>query len=414
MAKAKRVKTRYRNVYRVGKRYEWLGRHGVRGMADSATEARDAKAAADRKQPAAADIRSQRFGEYALDWIDAYQGRTRRGFSESSRIGYRSQLERWLIPYFDTVRPRKFAQVSKPDVRALIAWLADPNRKGLPDGRAGEEIAPVTVERILAPLKAMYAQAIDDEVIPPGNPASVRVNLQPAEIDPEADDEDRRAFTVDELERVLAAPASDCDRLLLDTLAELGARWGEVCEWRGKDLHVGLEGPVLRVRRAYSAKTGKVKPTKSGYGRRDLPLSPELARRLWRLQRKPGELLFTSPLGDRLNYTNTYRRVLQPLLKRASDAGDTDVTWAAFHTLRHTCASLLFAEGRNPKQVQEWLGHSDPGFTLRTYVHLLADGMGGPLILPTVPGAVGGQRNVREPLNPTETEVTAESADLRG
>jgi integrase len=28
------------------------------------------------------------------------------------------------------------------------------------------------------------------------------------------------------------------------------------------------------------------------------------------------------------------------------------------------------------KQVQEWLGHADPGFTLRTYVHLMDEGVG--------------------------------------
>jgi hypothetical protein len=28
------------------------------------------------------------------------------------------------------------------------------------------------------------------------------------------------------------------------------------------------------------------------------------------------------------------------------------------------------------KQVAEWLGHADPAFTLRTYVHLLDDGAG--------------------------------------
>jgi hypothetical protein len=28
------------------------------------------------------------------------------------------------------------------------------------------------------------------------------------------------------------------------------------------------------------------------------------------------------------------------------------------------------------KQVAEWLGHADPAFTLRTYVHLLDDGVG--------------------------------------
>jgi integrase len=47
-----------------------------------------------------------------------------------------------------------------------------------------------------------------------------------------------------------------------------------------------------------------------------------------------------------------------------------------FHTFRHTCASLLFEHGRNIKQVQEWLGHADPGFTLRTYVHLMNAGVG--------------------------------------
>ena len=47
-----------------------------------------------------------------------------------------------------------------------------------------------------------------------------------------------------------------------------------------------------------------------------------------------------------------------------------------FHTFRHTCASLLFEEGRNVKQVAEWLGHADPSFTLRTYVHLMDAGVG--------------------------------------
>ena len=31
------------------------------------------------------------------------------------------------------------------------------------------------------------------------------------------------------------------------------------------------------------------------------------------------------------------------------------------------------------KQVADWLGQADPGFTLRTYVHLLDAGLGGGL-----------------------------------
>ena len=55
---------------------------------------------------------------------------------------------------------------------------------------------------------------------------------------------------------------------------------------------------------------------------------------------------------------------------------DVGMDWVSFHTFRHTCASLLFDAGRNVKQVQEWLGHSDPAFTLRTCVHLIDDGVG--------------------------------------
>jgi integrase len=46
------------------------------------------------------------------------------------------------------------------------------------------------------------------------------------------------------------------------------------------------------------------------------------------------------------------------------------------HVFRHTCASLLFEAGRNVEKVQEWLGHADPEFTLRTYVHLMDAGIG--------------------------------------
>jgi integrase len=64
------------------------------------------------------------------------------------------------------------------------------------------------------------------------------------------------------------------------------------------------------------------------------------------------------------------RRILVPAAKAA------DLEWVTCHTLRHTCASLLFEAGRDVKQVSAWLGHADPAFTLRTYVHLMDEGVG--------------------------------------
>lgn len=42
-----------------------------------------------------------------------------------------------------------------------------------------------------------------------------------------------------------------------------------------------------------------------------------------------------------------------------------------FHDLRHTHASLMLQDGRNPKVVQERLGHASAAFTLDTYGHVM-------------------------------------------
>ena len=147
-------------------------------------------------------------------------------------------------------------------------------------------------------------------------------------------------------------------------------------QWR----HVELDGsaPHVKVRRGIVR--GTLGPPKSRHSKRDVPIGHALVLAL--RQHRAGsewdgdeDLVFTATNGACVHVGNLRRRVLKPA---AEEAG---VPWAGFHTFRHSCASMLFAGGRNAVQVQRWLGHHSAAFTLGTYVHLLDGDLGEPLHL---------------------------------
>lgn len=78
--------------------------------------------------------------------------------------------------------------------------------------------------------------------------------------------------------------------------------------------------------------------------------------------------------------------------------------WPGPHRLRHTCATMLFRHGLNAKQMQLWLGHHSPAFTLATYVHLLADDLPKPDFLDE---ALGGTDEAFAVAQPPEAKAAA-------
>ena len=73
--------------------------------------------------------------------------------------------------------------------------------------------------------------------------------------------------------------------------------------------------------------------------------------------------VFVDELGERMraNYlTSAFPKFLE----------DHGLRRMRFHDLRHSCASLLLANGVPLKQIQEWLGHSDFSTTANIYAHL--------------------------------------------
>ncbi|GGO16945.1 hypothetical protein GCM10011576_30380 [Micromonospora parathelypteridis] len=52
-------------------------------------------------------------------------------------------------------------------------------------------------------------------------------------------------------------------------------------------------------------------------------------------------------------------------------AGITPIRATGMHALRHFYASSLPDAGESIKALVSYLGHADPGFTLRVYTHLM-------------------------------------------
>ena len=116
--------------------------------------------------------------------------------------------------------------------------------------------------------------------------------------------------------------------------------------------------------------------TKASY--RSLPLVPPFEELLHRLKaeqelnrklcgksycRKYSDYIYVNEIGELVKpgyITQHFPLILQKNGMRK----------IRFHDLRHSCASLLYANGVSLKEIQEWLGHSDISTTSNIYTHL--------------------------------------------
>ena len=356
------TKTKVPCVYRRGSRYAvvYRDRHGRQHQRSAASfaEARLLKAAL-----ATAVARGElyplsrvTFAEYLPEWLSTYAGRTSRGLRAQTRLEYQRDLERHALPFF--VRTR-LSEIEPRDIKRFIKTLID------------QGLRSSSVRRRLAPLRALLATAVEDGLIRSNPAAGVRVPPGPAD---QIERDPRKALSEDELRRLLLELPPEW-HLFIEFLLHTGLRFSEAIAVRWGDLDFQQRRLHVR-RRLYHG----VDTPKSRYGRRAIPLSPRMLTSLANLRQSSSyhtdsEPVFASRNGTPLDYANLYRRVLKPAARRAG------IPWAGFHTLRHTCATILFRNGLNAKQIQLWLGHHSPAFTLAVYVHLTVDDLPDPRFL---------------------------------
>jgi len=104
--------------------------------------------------------------------------------------------------------------------------------------------------------------------------------------------------------------------------------------------------------------------TKTKSSMRTLPLVSAFREKLLTLKEQQAEYkLLCGKCYDK-RYLDYLTSVFPKLLEKNS------LRKIRFHDLRHSCASLLLANGVPMKQIQEWLGHSDFSTTANVYSHV--------------------------------------------
>ena len=162
------------------------------------------------------------------------------------------------------------------------------------------------------------------------------------------------------------------DALVL-VLAYGGLRWGEACALRRRHALLG-QGRLLvaeslaEVNGQFHLGTTKTNKTRAVAIPRFL--CERLSLLLGQLPADPDALLFVGPDGGPLRNNWFHRRVWDPARDQAGVPSDLRI-----HDLRHTCASLLIAQGAHPKMIQAHLGHSTIAVTFDVYGHIFDSDM---------------------------------------
>jgi integrase len=295
------------------------------------------------------------FGQYVEQWFKTQTT------DHATRATVEGRLRLHAIPHLGS---RSMNAFQPSHIRLWVRTLED----------AG--LAPAYRRGIFAHVATVFTSAVDDRIIRenPCHSRSVKApRLEPRKIKP---------WTWKQVEAVRAA-LPELYRAAIAPAAGCGLRQGEVFglaveDLGGETLHVVRQVKMLNYRPVFA-------PPKGGK-EREVPL-PGAVRALLteHMQRSdPGEitlpwrtldgppvtarLLFLAPERGVLDRNSFNTRIWRPALRAAGMGADRA---NGMHALRHFYASVLLDAGESIKALSEYLGHNDPGFTLRHYTHLM-------------------------------------------
>ncbi|MFI9826322.1 tyrosine-type recombinase/integrase [Streptomyces sp. NPDC051913] len=328
--------------------------------------------------------KQKRLAELWLTQIEADMSRGQYIDPQAGRLTVRQHAERWLASL--TMDPGTFVGTEQRIRLHVLPYLGSRTLGSLRPTHIREwlrklhdgGVAPAYQRVIFANFSTMLTAAVDDRLIPenPCRSSSVR-----------APKLDVRRIVPWPRERVLAVRSAlpEHYRAMVDLAGGCGLRQGEVLGLAVDDLDF-IDGVVHVVRQVKLIRNRPVFAPPKGAKTRTVPLPATVARMVeqhisqhpptvvtlpWRAVDGPpvtASLLFHRDQGRPVNRNDFNRWAWRPALEAA------DVPYGrvnGMHALRHFYASVLLDAGESIKAVSQYLGHHDPGFTLRTYTHLM-------------------------------------------
>jgi integrase len=367
MACVKKIGDRYRVDYRDkdGKRYRTFFDRKV-----DATNHLDEKKAEIKAGTFLPPKKIPAFKDVANDW---FAGKQASNYRPATLQQWQTHLDLHLVP---AIGDRRLDQI---DVGVI-----EKTRNDL----LAAKLAPQTVNKLLTTASAVFKFAVKRKLAT-SNPAQLadRARVGAAEIAAAGkgkrsgmEVEEDEVLAPEEIARLIQHAEAGFFRTLILTAALTGARHDELLALTWGD--VDLEAGKLTVRRSLSwakLKGEETRPRffepKSKAGRRTLPLADQIkhALKVWKLQCPQTEektretlgsgLVFPWHTGGPAHRSDVLRRGLYPALDRAK------LRRVDMHSLRHSFASALIANGSPVTEVQYLMGHSKPSTTLRVYSH---------------------------------------------
>ncbi len=283
-------------------------------------------------------------------------------------------LENWVKP---SVKPKTYSSYDdtvrlhlKPSLgHVALAKLTPQHVQSMLNERLRFGLSPRTVAYIRSVLGIALARALKLGLVQRNVVRLVdRPNIARHEIHPLTVEQSRALLTTAQNHRLGA---------LFSVALALGLRKGEALGLRWQD--IDFEAGTITISGALQRIYGKLvrTETKNNSSRRMLhvPNAAMMALRDHRVRQRRERLLagerwqdtglvFTTQLGTPLDPSNLARQ-----FSRVLEAAG--IAHIRFHDLRHSCATLLLAQGVPARVVQDILGHSAIRVTMDVYSHVM-------------------------------------------